>query len=274
VVANVPGDYTVCSPVWTIHATGQKPNFHESAAFNAMLTNGSSNAPLVMHAGAAAHAQDVEAEGRRQVAGAVGVEHRPAPVAAQVGPADRRVVAVHRERDLILVAGTVVGAGRASGNGHASMRRIMASSLLPVERPGGVAHAITLGCGEPDVGEPGQSQKRRAPFHQIPRLAAFVPKPPALLSWQRRAGPVCPGTRIDAVEYVTNDRSRTCLRTGRGEQAGHPGAPLGRWPERADGPSPARRIPTPVWLIACSRTLANAVTFPPRSARPDGDPHG
>jgi len=51
VVANVPGDYTVCSPVWTIHATGQKPNFHEPAAFNAMLTHGSSAAPLVMHAG-------------------------------------------------------------------------------------------------------------------------------------------------------------------------------------------------------------------------------
>ena len=51
VVSNVPGDYTVCSPVWTIHTTGQKPNFHEPAAFNAMLTNGSSNAPLVMHAG-------------------------------------------------------------------------------------------------------------------------------------------------------------------------------------------------------------------------------
>lgn len=51
VVSNVPGDYTVCSPVWTIHTTGQKPNFHEPAAFNAMLTNGSSKAPLVMHAG-------------------------------------------------------------------------------------------------------------------------------------------------------------------------------------------------------------------------------
>jgi hypothetical protein len=51
VVSNVPGDYTVCSPVWSIHATGQKPNFHEPAAFNAMLTNGSSSAPLVMHAG-------------------------------------------------------------------------------------------------------------------------------------------------------------------------------------------------------------------------------
>jgi len=51
VVSNVPGDYTVCSPVWSIHTTGQKPNFHEPAAFNAMLTKGSSNAPLVMHVG-------------------------------------------------------------------------------------------------------------------------------------------------------------------------------------------------------------------------------
>jgi len=51
VVSHVPGDYTVCSPVWTITTTGQKPNFHEPAAFNAMLTNGSSKAPLVMHAG-------------------------------------------------------------------------------------------------------------------------------------------------------------------------------------------------------------------------------
>jgi hypothetical protein len=51
VVSNVPGDYTVCSPVWKLTTTGQKPNFHEPAAFNAMLTNGSSTHPLVMHAG-------------------------------------------------------------------------------------------------------------------------------------------------------------------------------------------------------------------------------
>jgi hypothetical protein len=50
-LSEAPGDYTVCSPVWSIHATGQKPVFHEPAAFNAMLTNGSSDAPLVMHAG-------------------------------------------------------------------------------------------------------------------------------------------------------------------------------------------------------------------------------
>lgn len=51
VVSNVPGDYTVCSPVWSLTTTGQKPNYHEPAAFNAMLTNGSSKSPLVMHAG-------------------------------------------------------------------------------------------------------------------------------------------------------------------------------------------------------------------------------
>src|SRR5215469_17576668 len=51
VVANVPGDYTVCSPVWTLTTTGQKPNYHEPATFNAMLTDGSSKSPLVMHAG-------------------------------------------------------------------------------------------------------------------------------------------------------------------------------------------------------------------------------
>jgi hypothetical protein len=41
--------YSVCSPVWSIHTTGQKPNYHEPAAFNGMLRNGSS--ALVMHAG-------------------------------------------------------------------------------------------------------------------------------------------------------------------------------------------------------------------------------
>jgi hypothetical protein len=51
VVSYAPNTYTVCSPVWSIHATGQKPNFHEPAAFNAMLTTGSKHAPLVMHAG-------------------------------------------------------------------------------------------------------------------------------------------------------------------------------------------------------------------------------
>ena len=49
VVSYAPNTYTVCSPVWSIHATGQKPVFHEPAAFNAMLTTGSKHRPLVMH---------------------------------------------------------------------------------------------------------------------------------------------------------------------------------------------------------------------------------
>jgi hypothetical protein len=51
VVSHAPNVYTVCSPVWSIHTTGQKPVFHEPAAFNAMLTTGSKHQPLVMHAG-------------------------------------------------------------------------------------------------------------------------------------------------------------------------------------------------------------------------------
>ncbi len=51
VVSYAPNTYTVCSPVWSIHTTGQKPVYHEPAAFNAMLTNGSRRQPLVMHAG-------------------------------------------------------------------------------------------------------------------------------------------------------------------------------------------------------------------------------
>jgi hypothetical protein len=47
----VSGDYTVCSPVWSIHATGQKPNYHEPAAFNALLTRSGSTHAMVMHAG-------------------------------------------------------------------------------------------------------------------------------------------------------------------------------------------------------------------------------
>ena len=42
-----PGVYTVCSPVWSVAPKG----FHESAAFNAMLTDSISGGPLVMHAG-------------------------------------------------------------------------------------------------------------------------------------------------------------------------------------------------------------------------------
>jgi hypothetical protein len=51
VVDYAPNTYTVCSPVWSIHTTGQKPVFHEPAAFNAMLTTGPKHQPLVMHAG-------------------------------------------------------------------------------------------------------------------------------------------------------------------------------------------------------------------------------
>jgi hypothetical protein len=51
VVSYAPNTYTVCSPVWSIHATGQKPVLHEPAAFNAMLTTGWKHQPLVMHAG-------------------------------------------------------------------------------------------------------------------------------------------------------------------------------------------------------------------------------
>ena len=46
-VTNVPGDYTVCSPVWEVSKKGNS----ESAAFNAMLTDSASGGPLVMHAG-------------------------------------------------------------------------------------------------------------------------------------------------------------------------------------------------------------------------------
>ena len=44
--------YSVCSPVFRLTSTGQKGVFHESAAFNAMLTDGTGpNKPLLMHAG-------------------------------------------------------------------------------------------------------------------------------------------------------------------------------------------------------------------------------
>jgi hypothetical protein len=47
-----PNSYSVCSPVWRLTATGQQSVFHETAAFNAMLTDGSGpGVPLVMHAG-------------------------------------------------------------------------------------------------------------------------------------------------------------------------------------------------------------------------------
>jgi hypothetical protein len=47
-----PNTYTVCSPVWRLTSTGQKGKFHENAAFNAMLTDGTGpNNPMIMHAG-------------------------------------------------------------------------------------------------------------------------------------------------------------------------------------------------------------------------------
>ncbi|MBO0844646.1 MAG: hypothetical protein J2P22_04445 [Nocardioides sp.] len=45
------GSWTVCSPTWSIHTTGQKPVFHEPAAFNAMLSEAGSSDAMVMHQG-------------------------------------------------------------------------------------------------------------------------------------------------------------------------------------------------------------------------------
>jgi hypothetical protein len=44
--------YSVCSPVWRLTSTGQGGKFHETAAFNAMLTDSASPGhPLLMYAG-------------------------------------------------------------------------------------------------------------------------------------------------------------------------------------------------------------------------------
>lgn len=44
--------YSACSPVFRLTSTGQKGVFHETAAFNAMLTDGTGpKHPLIMHAG-------------------------------------------------------------------------------------------------------------------------------------------------------------------------------------------------------------------------------
>ena len=52
IVKYSPNTYSVCSPVWKLTTTGSKGVFHETAAFNAMLTDGSGqNNPLIMHAG-------------------------------------------------------------------------------------------------------------------------------------------------------------------------------------------------------------------------------
>jgi hypothetical protein len=52
VVKSAPNTYTACSPVWKVTQTGTHGVFHETAAFNAMLTDSSSpKNPLVMSAG-------------------------------------------------------------------------------------------------------------------------------------------------------------------------------------------------------------------------------
>jgi hypothetical protein len=52
-VTNVPGDYTVCSPVWSVTSTGTPGIFHEPAAFNARLNDDTAGdgSPLIMKAG-------------------------------------------------------------------------------------------------------------------------------------------------------------------------------------------------------------------------------
>jgi hypothetical protein len=52
IVKYSPNTYSACSPVWKLTTTGSKGVFHETAAFNAMLTDGTGqNNPLIMHAG-------------------------------------------------------------------------------------------------------------------------------------------------------------------------------------------------------------------------------
>ena len=47
-----PNSFSACSPVFRVTSTGQKGVFHETAAFNAMLTDGTGpNNPLIMSAG-------------------------------------------------------------------------------------------------------------------------------------------------------------------------------------------------------------------------------
>jgi hypothetical protein len=46
-VRQTPGTYTACAPVWEVSPHG----YAESAAFNAMLTDGATGGPLEMHAG-------------------------------------------------------------------------------------------------------------------------------------------------------------------------------------------------------------------------------
>jgi hypothetical protein len=51
-VSHSPNTYSACSPVFRLSSTGQKGKFRETAAFNAMLTDGTGPSnPLIMHAG-------------------------------------------------------------------------------------------------------------------------------------------------------------------------------------------------------------------------------
>jgi hypothetical protein len=52
VLKHMPDAYSVCSPVWKVTQQGTKAKFHETAAFNAMLTDSNNpKNPLVMYAG-------------------------------------------------------------------------------------------------------------------------------------------------------------------------------------------------------------------------------
>jgi len=50
-VTFAPDIYTACSPVFRLTTTGAAGKFRETAAFNAMLTEGTGRSPLIMHAG-------------------------------------------------------------------------------------------------------------------------------------------------------------------------------------------------------------------------------
>ena len=52
IVKQMTNVYSACSPVWRLTSTGEKGVYHETAAFNAMLTDGSGPSnPLLMYAG-------------------------------------------------------------------------------------------------------------------------------------------------------------------------------------------------------------------------------
>ena len=48
---HVRGVYTICSPTWALHATGQKPSYHEPAAFNGMVRDAAGGGALRLHQG-------------------------------------------------------------------------------------------------------------------------------------------------------------------------------------------------------------------------------